>query len=437
MPDVSEQPGFAVNVAQNQYLPPGGTEVHAVVTVTSDGGGTSGAQEPPAEVIILDTSGSMYGDRLAHARKAACVAVDTLREGARFALVAGNHTTTMVYPARQELATATPRSRAAAKEAVRGLTAEGGTRMGRWVEQAAALFSRTEAELKHAILLTDGENNDPYPEFARVLAAHEGEFVCDCRGVGTDWDVGELREVASALLGSVGIVTDPAELADDFRTMTRSAMGKTVADVELRLWTPRGADVVSVRQVSPTVEDVTSRRRDSGPQNGDYPTGSWGVETREYHVCVSVPPADTGRRMRAGRVSVRTPRETRALAYGDILAEWTENETRTATIEPRVAHYTGQVELAAAVQEGLRAREQGDTGTATARLGRAVALAHESGNETTAALLARVVDVVDPVSGTVRLRPEVAATDAMALDTRSTRTVPIHPAAGTESGQWG
>ena len=52
--------------------------------------------------------------------------------------------------------------------------------------------------------------------------------------------------------------------------------------------------------------------------------------------------------------------------------------------QPGVAHYTGQAELAEAIQEGLEARKQGDEDTATAKLGRAVALAHAAGNEDTA-----------------------------------------------------
>jgi hypothetical protein len=60
---------------------------------------------------------------------------------------------------------------------------------------------------------------------------------------------------------------------------------------------------------------------------------------------------------------------------------------------------------------------------ATARLGRAVAIAEHSGNHDTARLLARVVDVVDAATGTVRLKKKVDDADEMALDTRSTRTV--------------
>jgi von Willebrand factor type A C-terminal domain len=68
-----------------------------------------------------------------------------------------------------------------------------------------------------------------------------------------------------------------------------------------------------------------------------------------------------------------------------------------------VAHYTGQAELAQAIQDGLEARKAGD--------------------EDTAKLLAKVVDVIDPATGTIRLKAKVADADEMALDTRSTKTV--------------
>ncbi|HEY8480680.1 MAG TPA: hypothetical protein VIL71_12710, partial [Spirillospora sp.] len=78
---------------------------------------------------------------------------------------------------------------------------------------------------------------------------------------------------------------------------------------------------------------------------------------------------------------------------------------------------------AEAIQEGLAARRRGDEEVATARLGRAVVLAREVGNEQISGLLERIVDVVDPVRGTVRLKDEVSKEDEMSLDTRSVRTV--------------
>jgi len=90
-----------------------------------------------------------------------------------------------------------------------------------------------------------------------------------------------------------------------------------------------------------------------------------------------------------------------------------------------VAHYTGQAELAESIQEGLEAHRAGDLDQATAKLGRAVRLAHESGNEDTFRLLQKVVDVVDPVEGTVRFRKNVSEADEMTLETRSTKTVRV------------
>ena len=39
------------------------------------------------------------------------------------------------------------------------------------------------------------------------------------------------------------IVPDPAGLAADFAAMMQTAMGKQVADVALRVWTPQSATV--------------------------------------------------------------------------------------------------------------------------------------------------------------------------------------------------
>jgi hypothetical protein len=90
-----------------------------------------------------------------------------------------------------------------------------------------------------------------------------------------------------------------------------------------------------------------------------------------------------------------------------------------------VAHYTGQADLAQSIQDGMDARAHGDDDKATALLGKAVKIAHDSGNEATAKLLRKVVDVEDAETGTVRLKASVAKEDSMALETRSTKTARI------------
>ena len=74
---------------------------------------------------------------------------------------------------------------------------------------------------------------------------------------------------------------------------------------------------------------------------------------------------------------------------------------------------------------GLDARTRGDAERATALLGNAVKIAHESGNEATAKLLRNVVDVEDAEKGTVRLKGSVTKEAEMMLETRSTKTARI------------
>ncbi|WP_345001626.1 hypothetical protein [Tsukamurella soli] len=104
-----------------------------------------------------------------------------------------------------------------------------------------------------------------------------------------------------------------------------------------------------VKQVEPTLVDLTERRTEVPHRSGDHPTGSWGAKTRDYHICAQVPAAAVGDRM----------------------------------------------------------------------------LATQAGNTDTAGLLGKVVDIEDPHTGTVHLKRNVTAVDAMTLDTRSSKTLRV------------
>jgi hypothetical protein len=421
---------FEVEVFQIEYLPPGGTEVNAIVTVSSAGLAGTGAPPAAAEIVIVDTSGSMDVPRskIKAAREATAVAIDGIRDGVMFGVIAGSQKARQIYPPDGGLVPASERSRHAARQAAGKLRATGGTAIGTWLHAANDAFAAAPGRVCHAILLTDGANqHETQEQLEATLAVCEGRFQCDCRGVGTDWEVSELRRIASVLLGSVDIIANPDDMAADFRTMTETAMGKTTGSVSLRIWTPHGARVRFIKQVAPTIEELTDRAAAANPLTAEYPTGSWGEESRDYHVCIEVPAHKVGDEMLAGRIGLVHDGEVQS--QGLIKAIWTSDQQLSTQISREVAHYTGQAELAECIQEGLEARKAGDNATATFKLGRAVQLAAESGNDGTMKLLAAVVDVEDPATGTVRLRNEIADVDEMALDTRSTRTVRVGPGA--------
>ncbi len=413
---------WKTEVFENEYLAADATEVHAIVSITCSGAGTAGQAGAAAEVIIVDTSGSMSSPRtkIKAARDAAAAAIDEIVDGTWFAVISGDAGATLAFPMTQ----ADDSTRAEAKAAVQGFDASGGTAIGSWLTAASTLFASVEATQRHAILLTDGKNESEHASVLdRAVEAAQGVFQCDCRGVGADWDVNELRDISSALLGTVDLIPEPERMADDFRQMMRTSMGRGVADATLRVWAPQGAEVQFVRQVAPTIEDLTDRAVEAGPLIREFPTGSWGDESRDYHVAVQVPPKPLGAEQLVSRVQLVVGGEV--VGQGLVKATWSDDTTLTTRINPAVAHYTGQTELASAIQEGLAAKAAGDEDTATAKLGRAAQLAAATGDDEATNRLKKVVDIEDAETGTVRLKAKASKLDEMALDTASTKTTRV------------
>ena len=282
---------FKAEVFQNQFLPLGASEVHAIMTVTA--GQSMGAQGSGRLFgILCDVSGSMEGVKILAARAAITKLVSMLPEDCSFFIVSGSDTAKLIAPVAP--ATATNKDRAIA--AVRQVRADGGTTISVWLGAALKQFQTQPGAMKQALLLTDGQNDEMDGQrLEKVLSDCEGVFQCDCRGVGTDWKVDQLRRIANKLLGTTDIIPAPAQIEADFQAILTKALGKSVSDVFLRLWTPQGANVLYCKEVSPEIVDLTQRARQLKPQVRDYPTGAWGKsEARDFHFCIEVKPGAAG-----------------------------------------------------------------------------------------------------------------------------------------------
>jgi hypothetical protein len=419
---------FTTEAFQNRHLAPDQDQVDAILSVTA---GSDGGPSAPRELMmgfIVDTSGSMVGDRIGAVKQAVGRAIASLDDGVTFFVVAFQNDAQVVCPPTR----ATPAEKAAAAQRLERLAAGGGTAMSRGLAAARVLFRQAPDAIHQAVFLTDGKNESETPgHVAGELQRCAGLFECDCWGVGTDWRVGEVQEIARALLGKASLIPEPAGIAAAFGAAVEKAQAKSLKDVRLRLWTPVGARLVFVKQVNPTIEDLTATAVPLSEQVRDYPTGTWSSgEARDFHVAVRVQPGQVGDEMLAARPSLVYQRagpsgwveqEDRPPA-GRLFATWTLDDSLSSRIDQHVAHYTGQDELATAIQEGLELRDRGDEAAATERLGRAVQLAHASGSEEMTVRLKKVVDVLDPAAGTVRLRRNVDKAAAMDLQLESTTT---------------
>ncbi|MGW3963537.1 VWA domain-containing protein [Amycolatopsis sp. NPDC005003] len=429
MPD----PSFALQLSQNKYLAPSDDRMDVVLTVRVGEAGVPAAGPPPtAELLLVDCSSSMDWPptKIEAARHACRAAIGSLRDGVLFGVVECTSRARLVYPAEPPLAVAGERTRREAKAAAAGLIAGGGTAMSTWLDLARDLFGKTPAAIRHAVLLTDGKNeSDRTGALEAALDRCRGRFACDARGIGDDWEPRDLQRIASVLRGSADAVLEDAELAGDFRRLVERAMGRTVPDVRLRLTTMPYTRLRFVKQVFPTEVELTSQCHTEGNAI-ELPTGAWGDELREYHLCLDV---ETGELTRYEDRLLGTV----TLVAGEPVAEpqavvgyLTDDLALSSVPDDNVARVTGQAELGRAVRAGWDAFERDDRVAAAREWGTAVRLATELGNAEILKRLGRLIDVGD--DGTVAIKDGVRPRDGFSLvlgSTISTYTGSVEPVA--------
>jgi uncharacterized protein YegL len=411
---------FTIETNQNPFVVAGTARMEAVLTITAPRD-LAIPRGPSAFGLLLDVSGSMKGAVLDQAKVAAKRALELLDPETRFFVVAFQSEARVIAP----LAPATDANKEKAARAIQGLEAEGGTGMSAALAAARREIARLEGARGHVLFLTDGKNAKEDQDALRAeLVRCSGVFQADCRGVGTDWEVPQLREIAEKLLGTAQIVPDASGLEKDFREAIERALGQGISNVRVRLALPRSGQVklVLAKQMSPRILELAPEAAPDEPCLLDLPLGAWAAgESRDVHVAFEMPAGKLRDEMLLARPSVVFGRPEQVARGKPILAAWTEaGDERSALLNSQVAHYTGQVELATSIQQGLALRARGDVEQATVFLGRALAAARVSGNEQATLKLREVVQ--ENPDGTVKLRADVAKAKVMDLDLASVVT---------------
>jgi uncharacterized protein YegL len=423
---------FTLEAFFNPHLALGGSRLDTIITVTasdSTSGPVQTVRNKKAVAYLIDTSGSMQdANKLTMAKVALRQAIGLLDEDCLFSIIAFDSTAHVMVP----MTPATQANKNAARERVNQLFARGGTSMSTALRAALQEFAKAENAIPFAQFLTDGENNDEdQVELSHALNECEGHFTCDCWGVGVQWRPDELRTIAGQLLGTADAVPDPDHLEAKFREALSRVLSKGIGDVRLRLQLPKTSKIVTVKQMSPEIVDLLKLAKAVDDRNTDIPTGAWGAgESRDYHVAFALEPQSEGEEMMACRPKiVYTQDGTEIVSEGQrIVATWTSDEALSTRIDPNVAHYTGQEELANAIREGLDAKARGNIDQATVLLGKAAKIAIQTGNDEVTARLKKVVDVVDADMGTVRIKGGDNKGAELELDMGGTRTVRRRPA---------
>jgi Mg-chelatase subunit ChlD len=192
------------------------------------------AQPPAALLLLIDRSGSMTGEKLDYAKKAALAAIDRLSPRDQVGVIAFDAHYDWILPM-------TPvDDKEKLKAAVASLGAGGGTKFYPALEEAYFTLGATEATVRHVILLTDGVSTDPniFPELlAKMRAATQ---TVSTVAIGHGADVKLLREIAQGGGGRFTLTESASQVPNIFVKETeeiqRDAAQRT--DTLTRIATP-------------------------------------------------------------------------------------------------------------------------------------------------------------------------------------------------------
>lgn len=187
---------------------------------------------PTDTLFVIDVSGSMGGPSIRAAREALLAALEALRPGDRFNLLAFS---SVSWALADGFVEAGEEERARARDWIRRLDAQGGTMILPALQRALSLASGPHPERSRRIVfLTDGavaNEEEVYAELARGL----GELRLHTLGIGAAPNAGFMRKMASLGRGLCSFIATPDEGANLIEAFLERLRRPVLADLELIL----------------------------------------------------------------------------------------------------------------------------------------------------------------------------------------------------------
>ncbi len=246
-PSVPLQGAGALRLAgrlSHPVIPGGPSELF--VTVDVQGAQVPGAVRSPVSLaLVVDRSGSMAGEKLAQARRAARHLVGLLGPEDRLALVDYGSDVRGL-----PLLAATPANRERMLAYVDGLVDDGGTNISAGLREGAERLREVRGGVRRLILVSDGQPTEGATDAAALVAQvrslrAQGVTV-SAIGVGSDYDERLMQAFAEHGAGAYGYLQDARQLATLFQRDLQQASTAVARDVTLSFELPEGVQLAEV-----------------------------------------------------------------------------------------------------------------------------------------------------------------------------------------------
>ena len=223
-------------LSHSKVLSDGRQPLYAELQVRADKEDQKGVHAPLSIAVVLDTSGSMSGDKIEQAKEAVIKLIRQMDDADELAVIRYSDEASTVMPLGR-----VSEVRAQAIARVKNLEADGGTAIPRGLALGLGqVGTRSSERVRRVILVSDGL--DSTRAQAERLAANSFErgIVVSSLGIGLDFDEGYMSSVASRGHGNFGFVKDAPALATFLKRELDETAKTVVENATVRITLPQG-----------------------------------------------------------------------------------------------------------------------------------------------------------------------------------------------------
>jgi len=225
---------FALSNAS--ILAGGGQQLFADLTLVADPSSDSRSHAPLAMVVALDTSGSMSGEKIAHARSSIARLLRDMKDDDEVALVRYSDDAQLVQPLARVGSV-----REALIARIDELEASGGTAIPRGLAAGLDAVSVDDGHrVRRVVLVSDGLDDSRSQSERLASSSFERGITISSMGIGLDFDESYMGGVARAGHGNFGFVNDGPALASFLQRELKETAATTVENARVHLSLPDG-----------------------------------------------------------------------------------------------------------------------------------------------------------------------------------------------------
>lgn len=231
----------SVSLSHANILADSSTAVFADVRVVADASEGARVRAPISMAVVLDTSGSMSGEKIEEARRSVLRLLSDMNDEDELTVVRYSDTSELVQPLAR---VGSIRTSLAAK--VRQLDAGGGTNIPAGLSHGLrALAEAGRGRVRRIVLVSDGLDATRAQAENLARASFSSGITVSSLGVGLDFDESYMGGVAQRGHGNFAFVKDGASLASFLHRELEETTGTTIENARVRLELPPGVRFVS------------------------------------------------------------------------------------------------------------------------------------------------------------------------------------------------